>query len=82
MSRFVKKASKGIADVGSEAMKKSFGVILGDIIKEILEETGVTNVAKDKMMTAGFKVIKELGIDPKNVQRDLIKTALKNELKL
>ena len=82
MSRFVKKASKGIADVGSEAMKKSFGVILGDIVKEILEETGVTHVAKEKLMTAGYKVIKELGVDPKNIQRDLVKNAIKSELKI
>ena len=82
MSKFVKKASKGVAGLGSEAIKKSFGVILGDIIKEILDETGTTAIAKEKMMAAGFKIIKELGVDPKNIQRDLIKNALKSELKL
>ncbi len=82
MSRFVKKASKGLADVGSEAMKKAFGAILGDIVKEILEETGAASIAKEKMMTTGFKVIKDLGVDPKNIQREIIKTAIKSELKL
>ena len=82
MSKYVKKASKGIAGVGSEAMKKAFGAILGDIVKEILEETGVTSIAKDKMMTTGYKVIKDLGVDPKNIQKGIIKNAIKNELKL
>ncbi|MHA2099814.1 MAG: hypothetical protein ACW99A_14145 [Candidatus Kariarchaeaceae archaeon] len=82
MSKFVKKASKGVADLGADAMKKAFGAVLGDIVKEILDETGATSIAKEKMMATGFKVIKELGIDPKNVQRDLIKNAIKNELKL
>ena len=82
MSKFVKKAGKGVADIGSEAMKKAFGAILGDIIKEILEETGATNIAKEKLMSSGFKTIADLGMDPKNIQRELIKNALKNEFKL
>ncbi|MCE7735546.1 MAG: hypothetical protein GPJ54_11755 [Candidatus Heimdallarchaeota archaeon] len=82
MSRFVKKTTKEITDVGSGAMKKAFSAILGDIIKDILEETGATNIAKDKMMTAGYKVIKDLGVEPKNIQRDIIKSAIKSELKL
>lgn len=82
MSKFVKKATKGVADLGADATKKAFGVVLGDIIKEILDESGVTNIAKEKFMTTGLKVIKDLGIDPKNIQRDLIKNAIKNELNL
>lgn len=82
MSKFVKGAGKGIAGVGSEAMKKAFGAVLGDIIKEILEETGAKDIAKDKLMSSGFKIIGDIGMDPKNIQKELIKNMLKNEFKL
>ncbi|MHA2250863.1 MAG: hypothetical protein ACXAD7_10895 [Candidatus Kariarchaeaceae archaeon] len=82
MSKYVKKAAKGTASLGSDALKKAFAGILGDITKEILEETGMADIAKTKIMDAGYKVIKEMGMDTKNIQRTLIKNAIKNELKL
>ncbi len=82
MSKFVKKATKGTADVTAGALKKAFSSILGDLAKEILEETGVANLAKEKIMETGFKVVRDMGVDPKNIQRDLIKRAIISELKL
>lgn len=82
MSKFVKKAAKGTKNLTGDALKKAFSAMLGDIVKDIMEETGVADVAKAKIMEAGLKVVKEMGIDPKSMQRDLVKTAIMRELKL
>ncbi|MCY3413191.1 MAG: hypothetical protein INQ03_16245 [Candidatus Heimdallarchaeota archaeon] len=80
MSGFFKKAAKGAADLAGDTMKVAFTALLGEIVAEIVKETGIKDMAQEKLMSTGFKVIKDLGMDTKNIQRDLIKAALKKEL--
>ena len=82
MKDLLKKGAKGVADIGSSAVKGAISSIIGEIVKEIAEESGVTNIAKDKMMDVGLKVFSDMGMDPKQIQRDLIKSAIMRELKL
>ena len=82
MSKYVKRAGKGAADLTSGAIKKAFSAVLADLAKEVIEETGMGEAARTKIMEVGFKVVKDLGIDPKNVQRELIKSAIKKEMNL
>lgn len=82
MSKFIKKVSKGATDIAGDAIKKALSSLIGGIIKEIAMESGVDNVAKDKMMQVGLKIAKEMNLDPKKIQRDLLKGAIKKELGL
>ncbi len=82
MSKFAKKFGKVTGDIVGDALKKTFSAVLSDIIKELVEETGVKDIAQDKMMDVGFKIIKQMNIDPKNLQKELIKNALKKEFNL
>ncbi|MCH8907268.1 MAG: hypothetical protein IH840_09280 [Candidatus Heimdallarchaeota archaeon] len=82
MSGFIKKAGKGTSGLASAALKKAFAGILGDLAKEILEDTGVADMAKDKIMEVGLKVVKEMKIDPRSFQRDIVKHAIMKEMKL
>ena len=82
MSKFIKKVSKGATDIAGDAIKKALSLLIGGIIKEIAMESGVDNVAKDKMMQVGLKIAKEMNLDPKKIQRDLLKGAIKKELGL
>jgi hypothetical protein len=80
MSKFIKKVGKGATDIAGDAIKKALSSLIGGIIKELITETGVDNVAKDKMMKVGLKIAKDMNLDPKKIQRDLLKSAIKKEL--
>jgi len=82
MKDFIKKGAKGVADIGSSAVKSAVTAVIGDLVKEILEETGVTNIAKEKMMDAGLKVFKDMNMDPQKIQREIIKSAIMKEFNL
>ncbi len=82
MSKYIKKVGKSATDIAGDAIKKALSSLLGGIIKEIVTESGVDNVAKDKMMQVGLKIAKDMNLDPKKIQRDLLKNAIKKELGL
>ena len=82
MKDFIKKGAKGAADLGSSAMKAALTALLADIAKEMLEETGVADLAKDQIMDVGTKIIKDMGVNPTEVKKDLIKAAIKKELNI
>ena len=82
MKDFIKKGASAAADLGSSAVKGAVAALLAEITREILEETGATDIAKEKMMEVGTKIVKEMGMDTQKLQRDLIKSAIKKELNL
>jgi len=82
MSKYIKKAGKGTSNLASGAMKTAISGMIAEIFKDILKETGAGDLAKEKVMEAGMKVIKESGLDVKSLQRDLFKKAIMNELKI
>lgn len=82
MSKFIKKVGKGATNIAGDAIKKALSALIGGIIKEIVTESGVDNIAKDKMMQVGIKIAKDMNLDPKKIQRDLLKGAIKKELGL
>lgn len=56
--------------------------LLGDIAAEIIKETGLGEEMKSKIVDAGVKAVKDMGLDPKNIQRDILKGAIMKELNL
>lgn len=82
MKDLLKKGAKGIGNLGTGALKAAIAGMLAQIVKEIMDETGTTNIAKDKMMEVGLSVVKKMDLNPKELQRDLVKNAIKRELQL
>ncbi|MDH5401534.1 MAG: hypothetical protein OEZ01_09305 [Candidatus Heimdallarchaeota archaeon] len=80
MSKFIKDGIKGAGSVGGSLIKTTIGAFLADLFNEILEETGLKDIAKDKFMEIGYKVVKELNIDPRSLQKDIIKAGILREL--
>ncbi len=65
--------------VGKEAMSTA----LNTAVKEILEETGAKEIAKDKALEVGKKIIGDKNIPTKEkVQKEILKTLIKKELGL
>ncbi|MFX1516443.1 MAG: hypothetical protein ACFFC6_09040 [Promethearchaeota archaeon] len=65
--------------VGKEAMSTA----LNTAVKEILEETGAKEIAKDKALEVGKKIIGDKNIPTKQkVQKEILKTLIKKELGL
>ena len=60
---FIKKAGKGVKDLGSSAMKVAVAKIIGEIAADIIKEKGIGDT--DKIMKSGLKIVKDLGLDPK-----------------
>ncbi|MFX0123013.1 MAG: hypothetical protein ACFFAE_05190 [Candidatus Hodarchaeota archaeon] len=65
--------------VGKEAMSTA----LNTAVKEILEETGAKEIAKDKALEVGKKILGDKNIPTKQkVQKEILKTLIKKELGL
>ncbi|MFW9906125.1 MAG: hypothetical protein ACFFFH_17530 [Candidatus Thorarchaeota archaeon] len=65
--------------VGKEAMSTA----LNTAVKEILEETGAKEIAKDKALEVGKNILGDKNIPTKQkVQKEILKTLIKKELGL
>ncbi|MFX1285563.1 MAG: hypothetical protein JSV04_14155 [Candidatus Heimdallarchaeota archaeon] len=65
--------------VGKEAMSTA----MNTAVKEILEETGAKEIAKDKALEVGKKILGDKNIPTKQkVQKEILKTLIKKELGL
>ncbi|MHA2202746.1 MAG: hypothetical protein ACW991_03575 [Candidatus Hodarchaeales archaeon] len=65
--------------VGKEAMSTA----LNTAVKEILEETGAKEIAKDKALEVGKSILGDKNIPTKQkVQKEILKTLIKKELGL
>lgn len=65
--------------VGKEAMSTA----LNTAVKEILEETGAKEIAKDKALEVGKTILGDKNIPTKQkVQKEILKTLIKKELGL
>lgn len=65
--------------VGKEAMSTA----LNTAVKEVLEETGAKEIAKDKALEIGKKILGDKNIPTKQkVQKEILKTLIKKELGL
>ncbi|MHA2501850.1 MAG: hypothetical protein ACXAE3_03185 [Candidatus Kariarchaeaceae archaeon] len=82
MKDLLRKGAKGVGNMGTSAIRAAVAGVMGEIIREIMEETGVTSIAKDKMMDVGVDIIKKMDLNPRDLQRDFIKNAIMMELKL
>ena len=64
---------------GKEAMKST----LNAVVKEIINESGAKEIAKDQLLEAGKKILGDKNIPTKQkIQKELLKTLIKKELGL
>jgi len=75
----VKKIGGLAKGAGKEAMK----IALNSAVEEIIKETGVKELAKEKIIDAGKKIVGDESIPNKDkIQKEILKTLIKRELGL
>lgn len=76
MKKFTKDAIKGVA-------KDAMSTALNTAVSEIMEETGAKEIAKEKALEAGKKILGDKNIPTKDkVKKEILKTLIKKELGL
>ncbi|MHA1977289.1 MAG: hypothetical protein ACW98F_19690 [Candidatus Hodarchaeales archaeon] len=72
--------AKGVA---KGAVKEAMATTLQATVKEIIDETGVKDIAKDQLLEAGKKVMGDKSIPNKQkLEKTILKTLIKKELGL
>ncbi len=65
------------------AAKEAMTTTLNTVVKELINESGVKEVAKEQLLEAGKKIIGDQNIPNKQkVQKELLKALIKKELGL
>lgn len=73
---FGKDLSKGVAKGAAQS-------ILTGLVVEIFEESGAKNIAKDKILDAGKKILKDDSIpNSDKIKKEVMKKLIKNQLGL
>ena len=71
-----KNLTKGVAKGAAQS-------ILTGLVVEIFEESGAKNIAKDKILEAGKKVLKDDSIpNSDKIKKEVVKKLIKNQLGL
>ena len=65
------------------AVKETMNTALQLAVKEIIDESGVKDMAKDQILGAGKRILGDTSIPNKQkIQKELLKTLIKKELGL
>jgi hypothetical protein len=65
------------------AVKEAMSSAMQAAVKEIIDETGATDIAKKQLVDAGTRILGDKRIPNKEkIQKDLVKTLIKKELGL
>ena len=65
------------------AAKEAMSTALNGAVKEIINETGAKEIAKEQLMDAGKKILGDKSIPNKQkIQTEILKTLIKKELGL
>ncbi len=78
----MKKAGKEVSSFTGSAIKKAFSTVISEIAGEIIKETGVVDIAREKIISTGFKVVKDMNMDISSMKKDMLKNAILKELKI
>jgi hypothetical protein len=78
MSGIVKKTG----NFAEKTIKSFLSAVFTEIATELVKETALTESMKSSVADVGVKVVKEMGIDPRKIQKEILKAAIKKELNL
>ena len=74
---------KKLGGLAKGAGKEAMSTALNTAVKEIINESGAKELAKDKILDAGKKVLGDKNIPTKQkIQKEILKTLIKKELGL
>ena len=74
---------KKIGGLAKGAGKEAMKIALNSAVEEIIKETGVKELAKEKIIDAGKKIVGDESIPNKDkIQKEILKTLIKRELGL
>ena len=74
---------KKIGGLAKGVAKEAMSTALQSAVKEIVNESGATNIAKEQLVDAGKKILGDKSIPNKQkIQKELLKTLIKKELGL
>ncbi|MHA1450618.1 MAG: hypothetical protein ACTSP4_14505 [Candidatus Hodarchaeales archaeon] len=66
-----------------DAASQTFNTVLNTVIHEIIEETKVKEIAKEQIIEAGKKILKDDSIPTKEkIQKEILKKLIKQQLGL
>ncbi|WP_455142266.1 hypothetical protein [Candidatus Hodarchaeum mangrovi] len=74
---------KRLGGLAKGAGKEAVKIALNSAVEEIVKETGVKDLAKEKIIEAGKKIIGDESIPNKDkIEKEILKTLIKRELGL
>ncbi|NHJ01491.1 MAG: hypothetical protein EAX86_05080 [Candidatus Heimdallarchaeota archaeon] len=74
---------KKIGGLAKGVGKEALNTALNAAVKEIINETGAKEIAKERLLEAGKKIMGDTNIPTKEkMQKELLKTLIKKELGL
>ena len=80
MAEFIKKTGKSTSDKIGDIVSKTVNFLVFDVVNEVMNELGISNRSKAKVMAKSLKIADELGVDTGQVKKSAFKLALKREL--
>ncbi len=74
---------KKLGGLAKGAAKDAMSTALNSAVKEIVNESGAKEIAKDQLLDAGKKILGDKNIPTKQkIQKEILKTLIKKELGL
>lgn len=74
---------KKLGGLAKGAAKEAMSTALNTAVKEIINESGAKEIAKDQLLQAGNKILGDKNVPTKQkIQKELLKTLIKKELGL
>ncbi len=74
---------KKIGGLAKGAAKEAMSTTLNSVVKELIDESGVKDIAKEQILDVGKKILGDKNIPNKQkVQKEILKTLIKKELGL
>ncbi|MHA2295503.1 MAG: hypothetical protein ACXAEU_16945 [Candidatus Hodarchaeales archaeon] len=71
----------GLGKIGKGLAKEGLSQVLNTVVQEIMEETQVKEIAKDKILEVGKNILKDDSIPTKDkMQRKILKMLIKQQL--
>ncbi|MFW9997507.1 MAG: hypothetical protein ACFFD4_36035 [Candidatus Odinarchaeota archaeon] len=71
----------GLGKVGKDLAKEGVSQVLNTVVQEIIDETNIKEIAKEQIMDAGKKIMKDDSIPTKDkMQKEILKMLIKKQL--
>ena len=74
---------KKLGGLAKGAVKDAMTTTLNTVVKELIKESGAKEIAKEQLLEAGKKILRDKNVPTKQkIQKEILKTLIKKELGL